>query len=812
MGILTIAIGLRFYRLTGDYVTADSYAQMATALHFLTGKGQSYGYLAPLLPAVLLLPALAVHTSEWAAQIEIALWGVFLVPLSAWLMWIVSRRRSASIVFGALIAINPTLVFASRVVAFENFVLTVLVLSLIVAHYAAEEAPPSRISMWLALLAAFGLAGMALRTPSILVLPFALVYVCYRRGFFRKDRLFGIARSWIFWGGVAGIVLLLALYFAVQPTELSKVLTASRGTVALGNLVRNWQPVVYLLSNPLLTPSTVHFTGPSFFEVLGRKPEPFKVIAAFLQLPLIGLGVRFLWVRGKAAFAVFLVGLMFLFTLFYSSYIEFVARYFLPVIFLQILLLTLGLMHLLDESRVARRSLGGLGEAGIYAATVVGALAAFSVGLIVPELTRWGTERSKANEMIYVHPVEIDSLLDLARQRGVRALITDYAQYVEFRRGAGAGSKDFPTTEVLDLYRLAVERGINRTSASELVSQIRDLKASGRKVWILVGWPTILRDFNPGLENSFRYFHDRITETYELTVVLRGVPTMYNRVPWSRARNFYLLEVGKESPAGGNESPISTLPLTLSGRTLPNLDLDSTQAAEIPLPAPTSTVDGILVEGALDERGSVRIVSDGSEQTLFQIGPRGGRFSRVGWLPSNGRPRLLIESGEATARYVIRLQHLGRVVTDFLKNMPSANVSAPSPSHVRSVVLSLAGDERRGIYQHPPSRMVFPLQIPKGDVVLRFGLGLMPEAWGKSDGVLYLVSVVRQRNVERLFSFVLDPTGVPEHRRWVDFEINISRFGGQVVELVFETRAGPVSSSTLGTDWAVWAEPLLFSK
>jgi len=85
----------------------------------------------------------------------------------------------------------------------------------------------------------------------------------------------------------------------------------------------------------------------------------------------------------------------------------------------------------------------------------------------------------------------------------------------------------------------------------------------------------------------------------------------------------------------------------------------------------------------------------------------------------------------------------------------------------------------------PPSRLRYGLDLPE-KARLQFACGIPPDRQERP-GVEFVVKLVKNRREETVFSQVLDPLERPGHRRFVPFEVDLSRYSGHV-ELILETR------------------------
>ncbi len=115
---------------------------------------------------------------------------------------------------------------------------------------------------------------------------------------------------------------------------------------------------------------------------------------------------------------------------------------------------------------------------------------------------------------------------------------------------------------------------------------------------------------------------------------------------------------------------------------------------------------------------------------------------------------------------------------------------------------SLDGDARPLFFQHAPGRIVLGPIPPGESCALRFGMGLRPEAWDKSDGVEFKVIVQRGEERRQLFDELLDPRR-QEHPRWVDREVPIPESADGAFSLILKTEVG----QTRTFDQAGWGSP-----
>jgi len=146
---------------------------------------------------------------------------------------------------------------------------------------------------------------------------------------------------------------------------------------------------------------------------------------------------------------------------------------------------------------------------------------------------------------------------------------------------------------------------------------------------------------------------------------------------------------------------------------------------------------------------------------------------------------------------------------DLSANFDHAKVEMGGNKFVKLWLVRVLGQDRIALLIHPPSRVSWKLKL-EPDSRLRFGVSFSPDVWDKpGEGVWYLVKVAtRFGKPETVFEEYIDPRRKPEQRKWTDFEVDLSRFGGKKIELTLETRTdGP-------NDYCVafWSRPYLVSK
>jgi tetratricopeptide (TPR) repeat protein len=152
-------------------------------------------------------------------------------------------------------------------------------------------------------------------------------------------------------------------------------------------------------------------------------------------------------------------------------------------------------------------------------------------------------------------------------------------------------------------------------------------------------------------------------------------------------------------------------------------------------------------------------------------------------------------------------------VYNLLDRLDTAHKASPdNATYIRRTAFVIEQLPRGVLFQHPPSRVGYRLEIPSS-AVLECSLALAPEVWkpGRGDGVTFKVEIEDEAGtVYRLFSEYIDPKNVPALRRWHDRDIDLSSWSSQVVTLTLSTEPGPNGDDRY--DWAGWGEPRIVQR
>jgi len=151
------------------------------------------------------------------------------------------------------------------------------------------------------------------------------------------------------------------------------------------------------------------------------------------------------------------------------------------------------------------------------------------------------------------------------------------------------------------------------------------------------------------------------------------------------------------------------------------------------------------------------------------------------------------------------------IAYNFLAELPNANHSTADERQIRQDMLTIDYEPRAILFQHPSNRVTYRVEVPER-AGLHFGLGMDPAVWSpdKGDGVEYNVYVRypdEPYRLYRVFHRYLDPKRNPDDRHWQDHVVDLSAYGGQTVDVIFEALPGPAGDANY--DWGGWSMPVL---
>jgi hypothetical protein len=180
-------------------------------------------------------------------------------------------------------------------------------------------------------------------------------------------------------------------------------------------------------------------------------------------------------------------------------------------------------------------------------------------------------------------------------------------------------------------------------------------------------------------------------------------------------------------------------------------------------------------------------------------------------LPTVSRDRVLALHKEFVALgHQIEAEKSAQGYADLAALFPKAQVQAGGPEYVELWRVRLAGEDRMAILMHPPSQASWTVTIRPGSHLL-FGMGFSEDVWAQPGGGAFFDIKIKTkwRGEKTIFSEFVDPKHQPEHRRWLDRELDLGALAGKTVELTLLTRTEPGKNQFCA---AFWARPFLSSQ
>jgi hypothetical protein len=149
---------------------------------------------------------------------------------------------------------------------------------------------------------------------------------------------------------------------------------------------------------------------------------------------------------------------------------------------------------------------------------------------------------------------------------------------------------------------------------------------------------------------------------------------------------------------------------------------------------------------------------------------------------------------------------------DLVNQFQTADKRSNKGADAFSVVdVTIDNQTKRAIYMHPTSRLIWHVNVPN-DGWLRTSLALKPEAWTQEgDGVLFRIGVSDGRKYDELLNQHVNPFGVQGDRRWIPVIVDLSAYGGESVDIIFNTNSSlPGKGNDERADFSVWGDPQIY--
>jgi arylsulfatase A-like enzyme len=142
-----------------------------------------------------------------------------------------------------------------------------------------------------------------------------------------------------------------------------------------------------------------------------------------------------------------------------------------------------------------------------------------------------------------------------------------------------------------------------------------------------------------------------------------------------------------------------------------------------------------------------------------------------------------------------RTEHL----VDFLAE---AAIESAGPGHVQVQRVCIRRDARTALFQHPPSRVLFPPIRLGRSPRLRIAAGVKPPAWNDVQNEIVFEA---EANGRVLFRVALFPRERPADREWRDLVVDLAPFERSNLRL--ELRVSVPTDGSTAHAWSAWGDP-----
>jgi hypothetical protein len=159
-----------------------------------------------------------------------------------------------------------------------------------------------------------------------------------------------------------------------------------------------------------------------------------------------------------------------------------------------------------------------------------------------------------------------------------------------------------------------------------------------------------------------------------------------------------------------------------------------------------------------------------------------------------------------------QLSHM-KVSYDFIDHLDMAIYPIPlgEGTEISEQEWDIDQEAQRVLFQSPAfagsSRILYQVEVPHQSKLV-FDVAMDPASWElEGDGVAYRVYIVADGITQQVFSAYIDPKNNPADQRWDQNVIDMDKYSGKMVSVIFETNTGPVGDYRF--DWSGWGEPRL---
>jgi hypothetical protein len=162
----------------------------------------------------------------------------------------------------------------------------------------------------------------------------------------------------------------------------------------------------------------------------------------------------------------------------------------------------------------------------------------------------------------------------------------------------------------------------------------------------------------------------------------------------------------------------------------------------------------------------------------------------------------------AAVVFLMRRRAAGPSEIDLIARFPDAEKRTTMASlheGFNVIDVDIRGQTKRCIFAHPHSRIIWKIEVPER-AMLTTAVALQMHVWDHNgDGAIFRIGISDGKEYTELFRRSLDPYRREEDRRWIPVELDLARWGGQQVQVIFNTDPGEIGNAV--NDAAVWGDP-----
>jgi hypothetical protein len=168
----------------------------------------------------------------------------------------------------------------------------------------------------------------------------------------------------------------------------------------------------------------------------------------------------------------------------------------------------------------------------------------------------------------------------------------------------------------------------------------------------------------------------------------------------------------------------------------------------------------------------------------------------------------------SSVKYVLSMRSFA-IDSQFVQDLLAQNTGRLAPgreSLIEGRTFTISGETKPVLYEHPfYERLPFRTSITPGRREFFFSVAMQPAVYDGTiplcgDGVDFRLEIRDgAARLRLLYDRYVDPKHNPAERRWIPGSVDLSRYMGQDVELLFTTTAGPRGDTCAA--WAGWGDP-----